>query len=283
MYLIYGIAAFFVVLLLFWVFIIPHHILQKHYFIQKNSNKVIDISKADDLYQQQTDLLIAHISDTHFSAHYRPHHFNPVIRSILKTSPDLIIFTGDLLQTYKKWPHRYSQRLIEKLSRIHAKMGKLAILGDQDYLDDGHFFVEEVLKKSGFTILKNEEIFGSDDTISINVTGIDDVLKGHPKFDYEATLAEWHLLLIHEANSIQQVPRLEKYDLVLAGQTKNLHTSRRVPHYSTGLYLLKPSTILSISNGLRHFFSWSKKSTPEIIYYHLKNKKNDPQKLDQKI
>ena len=279
MYLVYGIAAFLVVLFLFWVFIIPHHILQKHYFIQKNSTKVLDISKADDLYQQQTDLLIAHLSDTHFSTHYRPHHFNRVIRSLLKTSPDLIIFTGDLLQNYKKWPHRYSQQLVEKFSRMHAKMGKLAVLGDQDYLENGHYFVEEVLKKAGFTILKNEEIFGSNQTISINVTGIDDALKGKPQFDYEATLAEWHLLLIHEANAVYRVPHLETYDLVLTGQTKKRVTSTlRSTNFSEGLYLLKPNTLLSISHGLGQRVRWSKKRTPEIIYYHLQNKERTTKK-----
>ena len=276
MYFIYGIATLLVVLLFCWVFVVPHNVLQKHYLIRKNSSEILDISKADDLYQRQTNLLVAHISDTHFSTHYRPHHFNPVIRSLLKNSPDLIVFTGDLLQNYKKWPHRYSQQLIEKLSRAHASMGKLAVLGDQDYLEDGHYFVEEILKKSGFTILKNEEIFGSDDTISINITGIDDAVKGQPKFDYESTLAEWHLLLIHEANAVHNISNLEKYDLILAGQTRK-RVEKKTPsssktRYAYGLYLLKEHTILSLSNGLGHCFKWSRKTAPEILYYHLTNK-----------
>lgn len=278
MYIVYGIAIMIAALFCYMVFIEPRNLKQKHYFIRKNTTQVLDISKADDLYQEKTNIVLAHISDTHFSNIYKPRQFNPIIKSILKTSPDLIVFTGDLLNNYQNWPHKYSQRLIEKLARISAPMGKIAILGNHDYREDGQYFVQEVLKEAGFTVLKNEEVFGANEQISINITGIDDCLQGEPHFDYEATLAEWHILLIHEPDAVQEIKHIENYDLVLAGHSHGGQIRLpffRLKHpgatrYTHGIYLLKEKTLLAISNGLGTTGVPMRLGVPpEIIYYHL--------------
>ncbi len=278
MYILYGILTAIALLLFYMVFVEPRRLKKKHYFIRKNKMQVLDISNAYDLYEENTNMVIAHISDTHFSRLYKPYRLNSVIRSIMQTSPDLIIFTGDLIDNYKKWPSRDTKRLIEKLKKMSAPMGKIAILGNHDYSGDGQYFVSEVLKESGFTLLKNEEIFGANEHISINIAGVDDSLKGSPKFDFESTLAQWHLLLIHEPDSVQQIENLQNYDLILAGHShggqirlpfvRYKHPGATV--YKRGLYLFANKTLLSINNGLGMSIVPMRLGVPpEIIYYHL--------------
>jgi len=61
--------AFLLTGLLVYSFIIePHLLKQRHYLIKKDKRTVLDISKAYDLYQAESNLVIAHISDHVFYA-----------------------------------------------------------------------------------------------------------------------------------------------------------------------------------------------------------------------
>ena len=48
-----------------------------------------------------------------------------------------------------------SPKLIRKMKRFTAPMGKIAILGNHDYLNNGQYFVKNALEEAGFTVLKN--------------------------------------------------------------------------------------------------------------------------------
>mgnify|MGYP000987254220 CR=1 FL=1 len=102
MYLLIGIALIFLFLIIYMVFIEPRRLLVRHYFIKKEKQKVLDISKAYDLYEEKTAITIAHLSDFHFSKGYKPRRINHVISSVLETRPDIIVFTGDLVDNYGK-------------------------------------------------------------------------------------------------------------------------------------------------------------------------------------
>ena len=278
MFIIYGIFILLAVFLFYMVFIEPRLLRKKHYFIRKNKTKILDISHAYDLYQINTNIVVAHISDTHFSGRYKPGRINAVIRSINKTKPDLIVFTGDLMDNYQTWPTKYTKRLVAKLSKLSAPMGKVAVLGNHDYKGDGQYFVSEVLREADFMLLKNEVLFGSNDKISINIAGIDDVLKGQPQFHYERTLAQWNLLLVHEPDSVQMIQQRKQYDLILSGHSHGEQI--RLPFlklkhagaikYTSGIYMLSPDTLLSVTNGLgTTILPMRFGAPPEIIYYHL--------------
>src|SRR5699024_4504215 len=97
MYILYGIILLLLFLLIYMVFIEPRRLLVKYFFIRKNKTKVLDISKAYDLYEDQTAITIAHLSDFHFSRFYKPRRINRVIASTMTNRPDIIVFTGDLI------------------------------------------------------------------------------------------------------------------------------------------------------------------------------------------
>ncbi|HIY58692.1 MAG TPA: metallophosphoesterase [Candidatus Tetragenococcus pullicola] len=287
MYILYGIILLLLFLLIYMVFIEPRRLLVKNFFIRKNKTKVLDISKAYDLYEDQTAITIAHLSDFHFSRFYKPRRINRVIASTMTNRPDIIVFTGDLIDNYTKWPHQQTKKLVEKLKKLSAPMGKIAVLGNHDYNDHGQYFVMEVLKEAGFTVLKNEEIFGSNEKISINIAGMDDVLRGEPQFNYERTLAQWHILLVHEPDSVLRIRHVKDYDLILAGHSHGgqirlpflslKHTG--ATHFTHGFYLLGKRALLSVSNGLGTTKIPARlRVPPEITYYHLEKEKRTSEK-----
>lgn len=269
-----------IVCLLFtlWFFFKPKKAQEVHYLIHKHKTQVLDISKAYDLYSRPNHLVIAHFSDTHLGKRRKPKKMNPLIRSTILRQPDLIVSTGDLIEDYSHWPHRQTPLLVDKLKRFSAPLGKFAVLGNQDYLNNGQYFVKEVLKESQFTPLVNEETFGIREDVSVHFVGLDDTIVGVPLYYYEKKIATWHVLLVHEAHHIEQVPNLADYDLVLAGHQVSQSRLSKGPSstkFTHGLYQLGKKTLLSIHPGfIKQGFLTSK---PIIYYYHLaiETKKKD--------
>lgn len=298
MYLLIGFIALLAALAFYSVFIEPRRLNQRHYLVRKNKERVLDISQSYDMFTMQTDITVAHISDTHFSRWYKPRRFNKVLKSLIEVQPDMIVFTGDLIDDYKHWPTKQTQKLIKKLQRLRAPMGKIAVLGNHDYRSDGQYFVQEVLKEAGFTTLVNEDVFGSDSRISMNIAGIADQGSQRVNYLYESTLAEWHLLLIHQPDYIDKVKNLSTYDLVLSGHSHGgqvrlpFHrvTTDGARRYTHSLYLPTNNTLLSVNTGLGTTQLPVRFGVPpEIIYYHLSNNNEkfeqltDPYNLKKKV
>ena len=203
-----------------YAFIIePRRLSEKHYLIRKNKERVLDISEASEMFELESEVQIAHISDLHFSRWFKPRRLKKTLRSLREAKPDMIVFTGDLIDDYKKWPVRQTKSLILALKQMQAPLGKVAVLGNHDYKSDGAGFVKEVLESAGFTVLINQELFGSNEEISLSVAGAGDPSTKNAQYYYEATLAQWQLLLLHQPDYISHVKNLSMYDLVLSGHS----------------------------------------------------------------
>lgn len=256
----------------------PYRLHATHYFVRKEKQTVFDISDAADLYREKTSFTFAQISDLHFSRWYPPHRLNRVIRQLKKNKPDMVFFTGDLLDNYAKWPHTKTKKLVEALANIPAPVGKIAILGNHDYKGNGQYFVKEVLKQAGFTVLINNQVYFSNEQISLTVFGLDDAIAGHPEYTFEHTLAKWQILLTHEPDSIQNVPRLHAFDLVLAGHSHGgqirlpfyRKRNRGARKYTDGLYLVTDKTLLAVNTGIGMTILPARLGVvPTVTYYHL--------------
>ena len=110
------------------------------------------------------DLRIVQISDLHLgSFNFRYHILDRAIDLINDLEPDFIFFTGDLVNNFawelKGWT--------EILSKLSAKQGKYAVLGNHDYGDYGQWktvakkksnfeSIKYFYKKIGFKLLLNE-------------------------------------------------------------------------------------------------------------------------------
>ena len=165
---------------------------------------------------------ILQISDLHigtFSTH--PDFVSEVVQKACQLHPDLIVFTGDLVNVHP----REAEPFLPTLSALQAKDGIYSILGNHDYVDLSQLMRYE--QDLGWQILKNEHrlIRRGDDTIAL--IGVEHV--GKPPFGTRGRLLDavkglpqgmFKVLLSHDPTH-WRMEVLDKTDvqLTLSGHT----------------------------------------------------------------
>jgi len=146
----------------------------------------------DNLPQAFDGYKIVQISDTHAGSYGgNVKHFEKAVALINAQNPDIIVFTGDLV-------NNFSEELIPLtpvFSQLQAKEGKYAVLGNHDY---GGYYrwkssadsvanqaaIERHIAMMGFELLKNEAVvFSRNNTEQIALIGVENWgrLKRFPK------------------------------------------------------------------------------------------------------
>ncbi|MBO1304892.1 metallophosphoesterase [Enterococcus sp. 669A] len=242
---------------------------EKHFSIDKENNLTINEGETG-------NFKIAHISDIHFSRFYSAKRFAKVVEAVNQQEPDLLIFTGDLIEDFRYWQKRDSAPLIQQLSALKADKGKFAILGNHDYQSGGRKPVEELLINSGFVLLDNRtQLVGA-----LSLTGMEDSQGGSPDYALTPSPADFSILLLHEPDQVDQVQSLNAYDLVLAGHSHG--GQLRLPllnyrnhgskSYWTGIYPLSKTAMLVVNTGIGTTGPPLRfRVKPEILYFHLQN------------
>lgn len=252
------IGVLFLLLLFYGVFVEPHLMRVRH----------IKIS-------QQQNIKIAHFTDTHFSWHTTTRRFKKFSNNISREKPDVIIFSGDLFDKVTWAENQNWEDLLTSLSALEAPLGKFAVLGNHDFDEKGSSqFVEEILRKAGFTLLKNSSVL----TGSLSVAGVDDWREGKPDFGLSPISEAFSLLVLHEPDTVLDMKTLEDFDLILAGHSHGgqirlgkwrLH-NKGSSSADSGLYHLNSRTTLYVNCGIGLTFLPIRIGVkPEIVYYEL--------------
>ncbi|RFU63455.1 metallophosphoesterase [Peribacillus glennii] len=124
---------------------------------------------------------IVQFSDTHLGFQFQLKDLELTIERINKLIPDLIIFTGDLMDAPNQYP---SQKEIKPvLKRLEAPMGKLCIYGNHDHGGYGSEIYSSIMEQSGFQLLRNSNkkisLLNGD---NLFIAGLDDAMLGRPDF-----------------------------------------------------------------------------------------------------
>lgn len=163
------------------------------------------------------NLKIVVFGDTHFSDYYSTYEFSKVVNSIEEIKPDMVIFSGDLIDDYSTYTDDVD-KISERLSRIEAPYGKFAIFGNHDYGGGAENEYKSIMEAGGFTVLKNE-YFGIDE-LGIAILGIDDVIIGYG----DPSVASWgrpdyfNIVLSHAPDVIDEILDYN-VDLMISGHT----------------------------------------------------------------
>ncbi|SFJ73368.1 metallophosphoesterase [Thermoflavimicrobium dichotomicum] len=118
---------------------------------------------------------IVHFSDLHLGFYLDPSDLSSLVQHIQQLKPDLLCFTGDLID---KDPNVISAA-IPYLSQLQAPLGKYAVLGNHDYRGNAQM-VQQGLAQSGFHVLVNSHQLVQKGNDRIAIAGVDDQLTGHP-------------------------------------------------------------------------------------------------------
>lgn len=124
---------------------------------------------------------IIHISDTHLgSFNSRFHIFDRAVSIINHLEPDFIFFTGDLVNNYAYELEGWE----ETFTRLNARRGKFAVLGNHDYGDYSEWpseiekaanfnAIKEFYERIGFRLLMNECAIAQNGKDSMAILGVE--------------------------------------------------------------------------------------------------------------
>lgn len=129
-------------------------------------------------------LKVVQISDLHLGSFTSTEPIEEAVQMINEEEPDIIFFTGDLVNTFA-WE---AEPFIEALSKLKAKYGKFSVLGNHDYADYGidrsaPDYKEQwtnnlnqmlkIQKEMGFDLLMNENRVMDINGGKFNIVGVE--------------------------------------------------------------------------------------------------------------
>lgn len=182
---------------------------------------------------------IVHFSDLIYKSTVDKNDVKELISRINELKPDIVVFTGDLVNKNKKYKNEDIEFLEEQLLNIEATIGKYAIYGDADYSFEDY---KTIMEKAKFNILNNsyDEIFYKNND-SMFIVGLPSSSKEEVKFEEafsfykEDEKRKYIIVLAHDGKTIKLLDDTTyEVDLILGGHS--LNGSVVVPYYG-GVFL----------------------------------------------
>lgn len=232
---------------------------------------------------------IVHLSDIHYGRTTNLKDLQKIVEEINSLKPDIVVFTGDLIDKDTEFNEDTKKELIDTLSQINSTIGKYAINGEHDayflewetIINDSNFKnlndTYELIYKNGYTPLLLAGLSSVNNTISIQER-FNTILE----YSNEETISNlYKILLVHEPDYIDSID-YSNFNLILAGHShngqinlpfiKDLMLNEGSKKYYQEYYKLN-NTDLYISSGIgTSNISFRLFNTPSINFYRLTNK-----------
>lgn len=224
---------------------------------------------------------IVQFSDLHYLTTIKEKEIKNLINKINELKPDIVVFTGDLIDQTKTPTEDELNKLVTYLNEINVTTGMYAIKGNHDYTND---YFEKVFNQTKFKILNNSyELIYYKGTTPILLTGTGSILKNDCDIDktynYEEMDNLYTVSLIHEPDVIDSIINKYHVDLALAGHSHNgqirlpgIYAIMKVEEgkkYSNEKYIIN-GTKLYVSGGLgTSMYEFRFFTRPSINLYRL--------------
>lgn len=179
-------------------------------------------------------LKIVHFSDLLYKSTVDKDDVKNLVKRINELKPDIVVFTGDLINKNAKITNEDIEFLEQELESISTKIGKYAIYGDEDYSVESY---KTIMEKGKFKILNNsyDEIFYKNND-SMFIVGLPSSLKEEVKleeafaFYKDDEKRKFIIVLVHDGKTIKFLDESTyEVDLVLGGHS--LNGSVVIPYY----------------------------------------------------
>lgn len=149
---------------------------------------------------------IVHFSDIHYKRIITKDRIDKIINEINLINPDIVIFTGDLIDQDSEINEDDITYLKEVLSKINAKYGKYSVIGNHDYSIDIEI-LRSIYKESNFNLLENsyDIIYGKDNNKlyigGISTGAFSDTVLNKMKYDEES----YKIIILHEPDYTDEI------------------------------------------------------------------------------
>lgn len=190
-----------------------------------NEYKVLNKNLSDDFY----GLKIVHITDIHYGKTTFQKDLKELVKKVNLTKPDIIVFTGDLIDEESKITNKEKEKIASILNEMSATIGKYAIMGNHD-ITLSEF--DMIMENAGFkNISDSYELIYTKSSTSILLAGISTISKEPKNINEKLTaikeylnilgedqLPNYKILIMHEPDEIDSMKDIS-FDLVLAGHS----------------------------------------------------------------
>jgi len=223
---------------------------------------------------------LVQISDFHLGTWLTRNYLLDAVKQVNEQIPDLIAITGDFV-TYQ--PERFMDDLSAGVSRLSARDGIVAILGNHDHWTNPELICK-CLERSGVSVLANRIFSVQRDTEFFYVAGLDDMIV--EKDDMSMILSELPvekkaILLAHEPDYAEISSKTSRFALQLSGHAHGgqiilpsigpLYLPHFARKYPTGLYNVDGMLLYSNSGLGTAELQFRINSRPEIAVFTLKS------------
>ncbi|MEN2399555.1 metallophosphoesterase [Flavobacterium sp. MC2016-06] len=190
---------------------------------------------------------ITQISDVHSGSFDNPEKINYAIDLINEQDADMILFTGDIVNTHAKEMHPW----LETFNRIKSyKYGKFSVLGNHDYgeyvtwpsekeKDENFQAIKKLYGQIGFTLLLNEHTYIQKGDDKIALIGVENWGQNFKKAgdlnkaSQNVAQDDFKVLMSHDPShweyEIKNHPK--NFHLTLAGHTHGMQFGIEIPGY----------------------------------------------------
>lgn len=161
---------------------------------------------------------VVQISDIHMGDWMNSARLDDVVRLVNAQSPDLIAITGDFVTRH---PEAHANDLTQGLSRLTARDGVVAVLGNHDHWSNAQI-VRDVLAASKVRELRNAVYTLHRGDAQLHIAGVDDIWEGLDRLDVvlDALPGEGAaILLAHEPDFADESAATGRFDLQLSGHS----------------------------------------------------------------
>ena len=167
--------------------------------------KIVDSNITSDYY----GLKIVHFGDIHYNNNINIEYLKNVVDKINLSKPDIVIFTGDLIDSKFNITNEDKDSIVEILSSINSRLGKYAIKGDEDIMED----YPSIIRKANFIYLENNFEYVYDSDVPILISDMNSEILDDNK-------AVYNILLVHKPDDLLDLD-YSKYNLILSGHSHN--------------------------------------------------------------
>lgn len=203
-------------------------------------------------------LKIVQISDIHLGSWTSEEPLEQAIEMINELKPDIVLFTGDLVNFSTKEAFRFE----DTLSKLESRLGIYATLGNHDYGDyinwpspeakqENMDQLYDIYRRLGWKLLNNENVILESDSGNIAIIGVENwgYVDRFPKYgDIKKAIqgtenADFRLLMTHDPSHWDKIiiPGQYPIDLALSGHTHGFQFGIEIPKlkWSPAKYLYK--------------------------------------------
>lgn len=161
-------------------------------------------------------LKVVHFTDLHYGMSVDDKVLENFVNNINKTKPDIVVFTGDLIDRDTTCTSEVSDTLIKYLSKIKSTYGNYYVNGNHDLVNPSF---DNIMENSNFTSLNNTFDTIYNETDNILISGMS-VKNSDIKYLDDIKDNTYKIFLMHYPDNYDKISSYN-FDLILSGHSHN--------------------------------------------------------------